>query len=107
MLVSTLFTGPAHAAPSAALSATLTNISVTVTTTMCPQGGSVSKANVTIDTPGTSGVSSGDTVGGLQAYTGNNTVHGTNFCKTSWYGGYYWYWTVSRYFSFNGQHTYV
>jgi hypothetical protein len=75
MLVSMLFTGPANAAPPAALSAaTLTNISVTVTTTMCPQGGSVSKANVTIDTPGTSGVSSGDTVGGLQAYTGNNTA---------------------------------
>ncbi|SNT44152.1 hypothetical protein SAMN05421812_10680 [Asanoa hainanensis] len=98
----------AQAAVPTARATLLTNISVTVTTNMCPQGGSVSKANVAIDTPGTSGVSSGDTVGGLKAWVGNNAVHGSNFCRTTWYGGgYYWYWSVTRYFSFNGQHTYV
>jgi hypothetical protein len=87
----------------------LTNISVTVTANMCPSGGTVKRVNVTITTPGTSGSNwSGDTVGGLQAFAGNNTVQGSNFCQTSWIGtGYYWYWSVTRYLSFSGQHTYV
>jgi hypothetical protein len=99
--VSVVFAQPA--------SAQVFNISVTVTTTQCPYGGSVSRANVTIDTPGTSGTSTGDTVSGLQAFQNrNNLIHGSNFCKTTWYGGgYYWYWSVYRWISWSGQHTYV
>jgi len=90
-------------------SALLTNISVTVTTGMCPQGGSVHRVNVSISTPGTAGSNwSGDTVGGLQAFYGPDQIIGSNFCQTTWWGaGYYWYWSASRYFSFSGQHTYV
>jgi hypothetical protein len=94
--------------PQANASGALTNISVTVTTDMCPKGGSVHKVNVTITTPGTEGSTSGDTVGGLSAFYGSDLVQGTNFCQTSWWGaGYYWYWSVNRWFSFSGQHTYV
>jgi hypothetical protein len=93
---------------SASANALLSNVSVTVTTSMCPQGGSVHRTNVTITTPGTSGSSAGDTVGGLQAWSGNDLVQGSNFCQTTWYGaGYYWYWSTYRYFSFSGQHTYI
>ena len=96
-------------APSASAATLLTNISVTVTTDMCPSGGSVHRVNVTITTPGTSGSNwTGDTVGGLRAFSGNDTVQGSNFCQTTWYGaGYYWYWSLTRWFSFSGQHMYV
>jgi hypothetical protein len=89
----------------------LTNISVTVTTTQCPQGAKygVKRVNASISTPGTSGSNWwGDTVTGLQAFPGNNEIIGSNFCQTGWSGaGYYWYWKVYRYFSFSGQRTYV
>jgi hypothetical protein len=94
--------------PPARASGALNNISVTVTTGMCPKGGSVHKVNVTITTPGTAGSNSGDTVGGLLAFYGSDQVQGSNFCQTTWWGaGYYWYWSVYRWFSFSGQHTYV
>lgn len=100
--------GTVHS-PRASASTLLTNISVTVTTDMCPRGGSVHRVNVSINTPGTSGSNwSGDTVGGLAAFYGLDQVIGSNFCQTSWWGaGYYWYWSVWRYFSFSGQNMYV
>jgi hypothetical protein len=100
--------GTVHS-PRANASTALTNISVTVTTDMCPRGGSVHRVNVSINTRGTSGSNwSGDTVGGLAAFYGLDQVIGSNFCQTSWWGaGYYWYWSVWRYFSFSGQHMYV
>jgi hypothetical protein len=88
----------------------LTNVSVTVTTDMCPYGGSVHRVNVSINTPGTSGSNwSGDTVGGLQAFYGSDQIIGSNFCQTTWWGAGYYNdnWSVWRYFSFSGQHTYV
>jgi hypothetical protein len=90
----------------------LRNISVTVTTDMCPRGGKVESANVTIDTPGTAATSSGDTASGLEAFYGTDMVHGTNFCQTgSYFGfrvGYYNdNWTIARFFSNSGQHMYV
>jgi hypothetical protein len=92
-------------------SAAVGNISVTVTNQQCPRGGNVSgRVNVTITTPGTAGSNwYGNTVWGLSAFSGqNNLVQGSNFCKTTWYGGgYYWYWSVYRWISFDGQHTYV
>jgi hypothetical protein len=108
MAVGIVAAGGAHGSPARA-STLLTNISVTVTTDMCPQGGSVHRVNVSINTPGTAGSNwSGDTVGGLEAFYGYDQVIGSNFCQTSWWGaGYYWYWSVWRYFSFSGQHMYV
>jgi hypothetical protein len=93
----------------AGASALLTNIRVTVTTDMCPKGGSVHRVNVSINTPGTAGSNwSGDNVGGLEAFYGTDQIIGSNFCQTTWWGaGYYWYWSVSRYFSFSGQNMYV
>lgn len=97
-------------------SAQVTNISVTVTTMQCPYGGNVSRANVTIDTPGTSGSSGGATVTGLQAFQNqNNAIHGSNYCEGRVNDGwgrhhdvkYFWYWTVYRWFWANNQHTYV
>src|SRR3712207_6150520 len=75
---------PASAGP-------LTNISVTVTTTQCPRGGSVSRVNAHITQPGTSSSSwFGNTVGGLQAWYGNRSeIIGSNFCNTGWGRGYY------------------
>lgn len=103
-----LGSGIAGFSGSASAATVYSGISVTVTTNMCPRGGTVRRANVHIATPGTAGSSSGDTVGGLKAYYGNNQVDGTNFCQTSWTGtGYYWTWIVYRFFSFDGQHTYV
>jgi hypothetical protein len=95
--------------PQARAAGALSGISVTVTTDMCPRGGSVHRVNVTITTPGTEGSNwSGDTVSGLQAFYGQDQVQGSNFCQTAWWGaGYYWYWSVNRWFSFSGQHMYV
>lgn len=97
--------------PPAEAAGALSNISVTVTTTQCPQGAKygVKRVNVSISTPGTSGSNWwGDTVSGLQAFPGNNEIIGSNFCQTGWTGGgYYWYWKVYRYFSFSGQRMYV
>src|SRR5690349_16503299 len=95
--------------PHAHASTLLTNISVTVTTDMCPYGGSIHRVNVTITTPGTAGSNwTGDTVGGLLAFYGSDQVQGSNFCQTTWWGtGYYYSWSVYRWFSFSGQHTYV
>ena len=109
MLTTGIVTTTAVTSSPAEAATLLTNISVTVTTDMCPGGGSVHRVNVTINTPGTTGSNwSGDTVGGLEAFYGYDQVIGSNFCQTSWWGGgYYWYWSVSRYFSFSGQHTYV
>jgi hypothetical protein len=104
-----LIAGVSMHSPQAKASGALTNISVTVTTDMCPRGGSVHRVNVTITTPGTAGSNwTGDTVSGLLAFYGQDLVQGSNFCQTSWWGaGYYWYWSVYRWFSFSGEHMYV
>jgi hypothetical protein len=111
--LTTIFGTIVATAPAAHAAGTLTGIQVTVTQTQCPQGGKVSRVNVAIDQPGSSGTNwSGDTVGGLTALSGAPIgVHGSNFCSgwVAWnkYVMYYWYWSVNRYFSFNNQHTYV
>jgi len=109
VLAAGIVTTAAATSSPADASTLLTNISVTVTTDMCPMGGSVHRVNVSISTPGTAGSNwSGDTVGGLQAFYGPDQIIGSNFCQTTWWGaGYYWYWSVSRYFSFSGQHMYI
>lgn len=104
VVVPTATVAPANA------QALLTGIKVTVSTLQCPKGGNVSRVNVAIDTPGTSGSNwTGDTVTGLKAFYGNNDLHGSNFCSRPWFkgGGYYWYWSARRWFSFDGQRTYV
>ena len=103
-----LVTLGAFSSPPAHATTALSNISVTVTGNMCPRGGSVHRVNVAIMTPGTSGSTGGDTVGGLRAFYGADNVIGSNFCQTAWYGaGYYWYWNVTRYFWSNGTHMYI
>ena len=87
----------------------LISVNVKVTGMQCPAGGSVHRVNATITQPGTAGSTSGDTVYGLKAFSGNRSeIQGSNFCQTTWYGGgYYWYWDVYRYLYNNGQTTYI
>lgn len=108
ILTAALLAAGAFHAPKAGASATLGNISVTVTQMQCPRGGTVQQVNVHIASPGMAKYSSGNTVSGMLASYGNDEVDGSNFCKTAWWGaGYYWYWWTYRYVSFAGEHLYV
>jgi hypothetical protein len=95
-----------------AQAASTISINVYVTTTQCPQGGTVKRVNASITDPGLNGSvgsSSGNTVNGLKTFSGyRSLIQGSNFCQTKWYGaGYYWYWSVYRYLYSNGQTTYI
>jgi hypothetical protein len=88
------------AAPASAY--TVISVNVVVTTTQCPAGGSVSRANASITDPGiagSSGSSATATVYNLKTWYGyRSLIQGSNFCQTSWIGtGYYSYWSVYRY----------
>jgi|tagenome__1003787_1003787.scaffolds.fasta_scaffold18382124_1 hypothetical protein len=105
----TALTGAGVVVAQSANAATTITVTVKVTQTQCPQGGTVKRVNASITQPGTSGSSGGDSVGGLLAWSGNRSeIIGSNFCQTTWYGaGYYWYWDVYRYLYNNGQTAYI
>ncbi len=98
-------------APAADAAATLTGISVVLTSDQCPEGGTVESAHITILNPGSQGSSAGNTVTGLVAAPGLDEITGYNFCYKGFLGwDSYWHEPIGpvwRYFSFNGERMYI
>jgi hypothetical protein len=108
VLLPTAVTASVLAATTSPAAASTGNVTVTVTTTQCPQGGSVATIWFSIDQGGVVNAAAGDTAStwsqlGIRVY-----ITGTAYCKTGWFTGYYSnFYQIPRYFWPDARHTYI